>query len=64
MKKTIAQIALLTALLRALDETFLGALLAIAWRILAALQAFSRNEVTPRSFERLECRLDPLCQHE
>ena len=47
-------------LLRSADRSLLISLMLVCWRILASLRAFSRRDLTPRSFQELEIRLERL----
>jgi hypothetical protein len=62
MNKLSAETRLLTSLLNALDNSFLAALLGVVRRMIASVKSFRRNEITPRSLERLERRLERLAR--
>ena len=62
MKKFSSRFSVLTAILSSMDQTILGTLLALVWRIMSSLKAFAQSEVDPKSFERLERRLERLCR--
>ena len=48
------------ALLRSADRSLLIPLMLVCWRILASLRVFFRRDLTPRSFQELELRLERL----
>lgn len=58
MLKRNSPLASSVALLRSLDPSLLAALWAVGLRVLATLRQFSRQELTPRSFQQLELRLE------
>ncbi len=60
MLKINSQINFFVVLLRSLDTTLLSTLSVICMRILASLREFSRRELTPRSFQEFELRLERL----
>lgn len=62
MNKNNSQINFIVALVRSLDSAFLSSLLAICWRIQAALRGFSSRELNPQSFQLLELRLERLAR--
>ena len=58
MENVTRQLDSLVAVLQSQDKVFVTKLSKVVWRILATLKAFSRNKVTPRSFELCERRLE------
>ena len=60
MLKGNSQITFFVVLLRSLDRSLLSALFAVCLRIMASLREFSRRELTPRTFQGLELRLERL----
>jgi hypothetical protein len=58
MKKFTSATRFLISLVESLDPTFLVSLLGIVRRIVASVASFRNQEITPRSFERLERRLE------
>jgi hypothetical protein len=57
MKIPIASVTRFTLLLSSLDA-FVASVMAALWRMVAAVVAFSNHEVSPRSFEVRERRLE------
>ena len=62
MKKFTAAARFLTSLLHGLDQTWLVALLGIVRRIVVSVESFRKNEITPRSVEQFEQRLERLAR--
>ena len=60
MLKGNSQITFFVVLLRSLDKSLLSDLFAVCLQIMAVLREFSRRELTPRTFQGLELRLERL----
>lgn len=60
MQKLTPAARLRESLLRTLDQHFLASLVAVVRRMILSVKVFENGEVTPRSFERLERRLERL----
>ena len=58
MNEVTRRISFLVSLSRSFDLSFVGSLLRVVWRIIASVNALSRRELSPRSFERFERRLE------
>lgn len=58
MRKLTLELACLTRVMALLDDSFTQSLLATCWRIVACVRTFVSREITPRSFERFERRIE------
>ena len=58
MNEVTRRISFLVSLSKSFDLSFVGSLLRVVWRIIASVNALSRRELSPRSFERFERRLE------
>lgn len=60
MEKHTSKVDHFVSLLKSLEMPFVVSVLNVVWKIVASVRSFSRTDVTPRSFECLERRLECL----
>lgn len=60
MEKLTSTFDHFVSLLKSLETPLVISVLNVVWKIVASVRSFSRTDVTPRSFECLERRLEGL----
>lgn len=60
MEKVTSKVTRFVSLFSSLEQPVVVSVLNVVWKIVASVRSFSRTDVTPRSFERLERRLECL----
>lgn len=62
MKNVIQRCQVLVSLFSTLHASYVASFLAVAWRVCASVRAFDNAEITPKSFELFERRLESHCR--